>query len=101
MIRSMLLSYRRAIVMPSCGLALVAWVAPGGHNREAGPSLRDAPFDPSYQAQFAVADGELADSGRNPWFLLEPGYQLVLEHEDERLVVTVLAETRRVVEPCA
>jgi hypothetical protein len=56
----------------------------------------DAPLDPAYTSAFDVADGELTDSGRNPWFVLEPGYTLVLEHGDERLVITVLAETLRV-----
>ncbi len=47
--------------------------------------------------RFAIEKGELADRGRNPWFVLESGYQLVLEGEDdERLVITVLDETREV-----
>ena len=39
-------------------------------------------------------------SGRNTYFILEPGYQLVLEgtegNEKTRLVITVLNETRRI-----
>ncbi len=46
--------------------------------------------------QFPVDRAELASTGRNPWFVLEPGYQLVLEAGRERLVITVLAETRMV-----
>ena len=43
---------------------------------------------------FAVAPAELSSTGRNSYFILEPGYQLVLERGSERLTVTVLAETR-------
>ncbi len=36
-------------------------------------------------------------SGRNRYFILEPGYQLVLENKDgARLVITVLNETRKI-----
>jgi hypothetical protein len=44
--------------------------------------------------QFGVEPGELTSSGRNPYFILEPGYRLTLEHGDERLVITVLGETK-------
>jgi hypothetical protein len=46
--------------------------------------------------RFLVEPGELRSSGRNPYFVLEPGYQLVLEGEGKRLTITVLQETRRV-----
>jgi hypothetical protein len=49
-----------------------------------------------WTTRFAVEKDELADTGRNPWFILEPGYQLVFEGGDERLVITVLNETREV-----
>jgi hypothetical protein len=44
--------------------------------------------------QFAVDRGDLRSTGRNPYFILEPGYVLVLEDGDERLTITVLAETQ-------
>ncbi len=43
---------------------------------------------------FLIQPDELTDTGRNPWFVLEPGWQLVLEDGDTRLTVTVRAETR-------
>jgi hypothetical protein len=43
---------------------------------------------------FGVQKADLRPAGRNPYFILEPGYQLVLEGPGaERLVVTVLDET--------
>ena len=38
---------------------------------------------------------ELAAVGRNPYFILEPGYQLLLETKDgDRLIISVLNETK-------
>jgi hypothetical protein len=50
--------------------------------------------DPGWTDQFHVGGDELRSTGRNPYFVLEPGYQLVLESGRTRLVVTVLPETR-------
>src|SRR3954471_8731762 len=50
--------------------------------------------DASWTQEFGVERSELASTGRNPWFILEPGYALTFEHERERLVITVLAQTR-------
>ena len=44
--------------------------------------------------QFRVERDELRSFGRNPYFVLEPGYRLVLEGGRTRLTVTVLPETR-------
>jgi len=52
--------------------------------------------DQSWTQQFSVDNGELTATGRNPYFILEPGFQLVLEGGRVRLVITVLAETRQV-----
>src|SRR5262245_35067575 len=47
---------------------------------------------------FAVDEKDLVSSGRNPYFILEPGYQLVLENKKKKevLVITVLEETRKI-----
>jgi hypothetical protein len=50
----------------------------------------------SWTDQFTIEPNDLATTGRNPYFVLEPGNQLVLEGESTRLVVTVLNETRAV-----
>ena len=52
--------------------------------------------DAGWTDQFRVERDELRSSGRNPYFVLEPGYQLVLEGGRTRLIVTVLPETRMV-----
>jgi hypothetical protein len=48
----------------------------------------------SFQREFAVAGCTMSPTGRNPYFILEPGYQLVLEEDDEKLQITVLDETK-------
>ena len=48
----------------------------------------------TWTEQFGVEPGELTSTGRNPYFILEPGYRLTLEHAEERLVITVLTDTK-------
>ena len=48
----------------------------------------------SYQQEFGLAQCTMSPSGRNPFFVLEPGYQLVLEGDDKRLEITVLNEIK-------
>ncbi|MDP2896385.1 MAG: hypothetical protein Q8Q12_07475 [bacterium] len=52
--------------------------------------------DGSWTSEFGVEEEELSATGRNPYFILEPGYQLVFESKRERLVITVLDETKTV-----
>jgi hypothetical protein len=52
--------------------------------------------DASWTQHFLIEPDELRSTGRNPYFVLEPGYELVLEDGDERLTVTVLPETKTV-----
>jgi hypothetical protein len=59
-----------------------------------GAIPRGQPGDESWTSRFIVEKGESAHTGRNPWFILEPGYQLVFEGGRERLEITVLNETR-------
>lgn len=50
----------------------------------------------SFTDEFPVDRGALSATGRNPYFVLEPGYQLTYEGGTERLVITVLEATERV-----
>jgi len=45
---------------------------------------------------FDLGKCTLVSTGRNDYFILEPGYQLVLEHGAEKLEITVLNETRKI-----
>jgi hypothetical protein len=48
----------------------------------------------AFQEDFNLTQCALSPTGRNDYFILEPGFQLVLEGGNERLHVTVLEETR-------
>jgi len=50
----------------------------------------------AWTSSFAVETDELLSTGRNLYFILEPGHELVLEGGDVRLTVTVLSETKLV-----
>jgi hypothetical protein len=69
----------------------------------AGPSFAQCPIpaasfvpDPAFTSSFGIEDCRFLSRGANPFFVLRPGWQLVLESEDEKAVITVLRETRRV-----
>jgi len=74
-------------LLPCLAIPLLLGPAPG-------PPV--PPADESFTRDFAVADGELVPTGRNPWFILEPGYALTFADGGDELVITVLDETRTV-----
>ncbi len=45
---------------------------------------------------FTAEKENLVSVGRNPYFILEPGYQLAFKDDDDELVITVLNETKMV-----
>ncbi len=52
--------------------------------------------DASWQQEFNLAGCDLMATGRNEFFILEPGFQLVLEGGNEKVAITVLDETRTI-----
>jgi hypothetical protein len=50
----------------------------------------------SWQEEFGISKCNLLTTGRNPYLVLEPGFQLVLEGGDTKLQITVLNETKMV-----
>lgn len=50
--------------------------------------------DPSWRAEFDLAGCTLAPTGKSRYFVLEPGFQLLLEGRGTRIQITVLDETR-------
>lgn len=59
-----------------------------------GQSSVEAFADPSWQKQFGISKCSLSSTGRSRYFVLEPGFRIVLEGGDGKLAVTVLDETR-------
>jgi hypothetical protein len=51
---------------------------------------------PSWQEDFKLSECKMQTAGRNPYLVLEPGFQLVLKGGDLLLHITVLDETRTV-----
>lgn len=49
-----------------------------------------------FSDDFSAEKADLTSAGRNPYFILEAGYQLTLEDGKERLVITVLNQTKMV-----
>ena len=53
-------------------------------------------IDQGWRESFPVNKTNLTDRGRSTYFILEPGFQLRLEHGKEALTITVLNETKLV-----
>jgi hypothetical protein len=80
---------RKILYLPAVtvlGLLVLAAAAPSDNNHE----------EEAWTANFPLEKDELAATGRNPYFILEPGYTLVLEDDDERVTISVLNETKYV-----
>src|SRR5919199_1903441 len=58
----------------------------------AWPQVRET--DRPWQEEFDLRGCTLAATGRSRYFVLEPGFQLVLEGNGTKLQITVLDETR-------
>ncbi|MHC4181144.1 MAG: hypothetical protein ACYSWU_26905 [Planctomycetota bacterium] len=57
---------------------------------------QEAQAESSWQQEFDIANCELLTTGRNQYFILEPGHQIVLEGDDTKVEITVLDETETV-----
>lgn len=76
------------VVSAAVSLLLVAAAAPAQE--------KQGKDEDGFTRDFALEKSELSPTGRNPYFILEPGYFLVLEKEDLQLTITVLNETKKV-----
>lgn len=50
----------------------------------------------SWQKKFDIANCKLLTTGRSQYFVMEPGFRLVLQGDDTKLQITVLNETKQV-----
>jgi hypothetical protein len=79
-------------------IALFA-TAPGGHTRPQDRAPEKPAADPdrrTWTTDFGEDPRDLGPTGRNPYFILEPGYTLVLKKGDVELTKTVLNDTKMV-----
>lgn len=67
-------------------LCIIGCMGPGTTNSQ----------DSSWQEDFGISERTLLSEGRNDYFILEVGFQLTLESPTEKLVVTVLDETKKI-----
>jgi hypothetical protein len=61
-----------------------------------GACLGSGTWSGTWTSDFPTERDELASTGRNQYFVLEPGYTLVLEGGNAQLIITVLNETKMV-----
>lgn len=53
-------------------------------------------IDSEWQKEFGFEECTLVTTGKNPFFILDPGFTIVLESNAEKVVITVLDETKEV-----
>ena len=75
----------KKIVAASIGLIFVSLFLITGCSPKADES--------SWQEDFNLSERNLVPTGRNSYFILEPGFRLVLEGGKEKVAITVLNET--------
>src|SRR4249919_647152 len=85
-----------AVTMGGAMFHRLTWIVSASAIVVAATSIAARPqaTDASFTSRFDVDKADLASSGRNPYFILEPGYVLTLEDASVRLVITVLTETK-------
>lgn len=71
------------------GVALFAAAGTAAH-------AKDQPLAIGWQDDFGVGTCKMLTSGRNDYFILEPGYMLVLEEGSTRMEIKVLDETKEI-----
>jgi hypothetical protein len=77
----------RALRFIAVLLAMLALSTSQAQNKTKNSQWREA---------FGLAKCNLLTTGRSTYFILEPGFQLVLEGDDTRLQITVLDETKTI-----
>src|SRR5690349_6549209 len=82
------------VIVFTCGVVAVMGTLMLVHNLRADNSVQKD--EDEWTSDFTAEKDHLTSTGRNPFFILEPGYQLVLEGGNERLTVTVLDDTKMV-----
>jgi hypothetical protein len=80
---------RRVFWLLAAGVGLSALLTASGADEK-------QPEAGGWTSDFALTPNELSSTGRNPYFVLEPGYVLVLEGGQEQLTITVLPETKQI-----
>lgn len=66
------------------------------HAADKAERLKAKPRSEGWAQDFGLEKRSFASTGRNRYFVLEPGFQLVLEGGTEKVVITVLNETRQI-----
>jgi hypothetical protein len=79
-----------SIIMMSALLA-AAWCGTVGATGGAIPPKE--PEASEWRQEFGISGRDMVSAGRSTYFVLEPGFQLVFESEDAKLVITVLDDT--------
>jgi hypothetical protein len=91
------LEYYEAHVITADKKEVEVSVLPNGKLKPAAPDPKaKSEKGGGFTDDFALEKADLVATGRNPYFILEPGFQRILEGGGEKHVITVLDETKMV-----
>ena len=77
-------------------IAMFAGILAAGCAAPGGPSPMASPQEDGWADSFPLKSCTLSTTGKNRYWILVPGYQIVLAHKAEQVVITVLEDTERV-----
>lgn len=83
--------FQRQLALPVAMLGALLGTAPA---LCAGSTPTAVQTTPGWQDDFGLAHCKMTTTGRNDYFVLEPGHQLVLGKGDIKMQITVLDETK-------
>lgn len=82
----------RLVITMSVFIILSGGIAMAGESVE--PDL--CGNNDEFTTDFRIEDCKFKTKGENPYFILRPGYRVVLESDEEKSVETVLRDTKRI-----
>jgi hypothetical protein len=91
----------RVTAVVTLGLLGLVLVVRAGEDKTASTPLAKVRKDVAkdlegWTSEFGEDKSDLTHTGRNRYFILEPGYYLILEKGDTRITITVLDETKMI-----
>lgn len=90
-------SFHKTILLVLTTALLVVLSACSAANVEGeAQALDETAPSGEWQDEFNIADRRLADSGESTYFILQPGFEIVLESRNARLIIAVLDETKEI-----
>ena len=85
---------RYHLALFAVALASIVFIAESNAQKRASTAAKQ--IDQAWTSDFSSEKPDLSPTGRNPYFILEPGYTQTFDGGGEHLIITVLDQTKTV-----